>query len=219
MSDAERTLTDDGIERVGTGVDRPTAVRPVVAAFGVMTVLLTIGLGPVGLLVALVTIACWLAVATLGDRYSLAVPFAVAGGHVALVALAPAALAPLTVAVTEAGFALLVVASPRPWNRATLAAVVALAGVGGVAWLTLRASSLWLAGLALVLAFSLASYAVHRVALVQFDLVPDATGGTGRRSATMSGPDTDATHVETSTPTDGSGPTSDRTTETTHSDA
>ncbi len=229
-----RALVGVGAARAGAGVDPRNSAWPVVGALVATAALLAIALGPAGLLVALVTIACWIALAHGGRAgvSALAVPFAVAGGHVALAVLAPADLAPLAIVAIEAGFAGIVVASSRPRGRPTVAAVVAIAGLGGATWLPLRAGSPWLAGLVLLLALSLASYAVHRVTLVRFDLVSDAADETGALSATTPpGPGPDAATGETSTADGGvdAGPRSatdggtgsdpTRRPDTTHSDA
>ena len=141
------------------------SVWPQLLALALLSAVLAWTLGSIGVVVALVTIAGWLG-------HSL--PFGIAGGHVALVALAATAIDPLTFVAVEGAFVLWLLADVRPWGWATVAALSAVAGLGGVTWFALASGPLWLAGLTLLFAMALASYAIHRLALVRFGLVADA---------------------------------------------
>ncbi|WP_254861466.1 hypothetical protein [Halovivax gelatinilyticus] len=138
---------------------------PEAAALVVLTALLGLALGPAGVLVALVTIAC---------RVTLSLPFAIAGGHVALAALIGSEVDPLAFVAVEAAFVGWLVLTVRPFGRPTVVAIAAVVGLGSVTWLAVRGVSLWLAALTTVLALALASYAIHRVALVRVGLVTDS---------------------------------------------
>lgn len=160
MSDAPARPRSPAVARAGRWPARGAALA-VVAAFGAAA-------GPLGLLAGLATAAVW---------YALGTPYALAAGHVALVALTPDGAGPLAVGLVEAGL-LALVAVPL-WagaarGRTLAVAGGALAGLGGLAWLAVRALPLWAAALATLGALAAASYALHRLELVTLGLVDDA---------------------------------------------
>lgn len=138
-------------------------------AVGAFALIGTFGLiaGPLGVLAALVTALVWSVVGT---------PYAVAVGHVLLVALFPA-VDPVSFAIAEAGLLVLVVApavsadAPRRLVAGTIAVVPVL---GGVTWLAVRSQPLWLAAAVGGGTIAVASYALHRYGLVTLGLVDDA---------------------------------------------
>lgn len=167
------TRTADG--RTGR-FDRLPAPLPALLAVGVLIAALLYATGPVGLAIAALTAGAW-ALAP--------VPYALAAGHVALVALGPGGFDPVGVAVVEAGFlAVLVAALARePAPRAALAtAGLALLATGVVAWAALATGSLWAVAGTILLTLATIGYAIHRYQLVRFDLLADGSNaGAGSR--------------------------------------
>lgn len=139
--------------------------------------------GPIGVLGIL---AAAVALAVTADQYGsiggallvlaivLPAPYAVALGHVLLVALNPGSLDPVVLAIVEAGL-LAALLDAGAWGTRGREAVVTLASIGlvvGVAWASLRwGASLWTSAGALGLLLALVSYGLHRYELVLLDLV------------------------------------------------
>ena len=151
---------------------RRTLLRsvPIVLSVGVLTAALASVLGPLGVVVAAVTVGVW-AVAP--------VPYAIAAGHVALIALGPASLDPVAFVVVEAGFAAtLVTATVRllaPNVRDTIGVVaVAAVGLAIAGAVTLAAATTlptWAVAAVLLASLGTIAYAIHRYQLVRFGLV------------------------------------------------
>ncbi|WP_246999224.1 hypothetical protein [Halosolutus gelatinilyticus] len=150
------------------------AIAAVAAAFGLIS-------GPFGVLAGLATAIVWYAAGT---------PYAIAGGHVLLVALFPGGIGVVPFAVAEAAFVGLLVApavrlggttGARATARLIAVTLLAALSLAGVAWLAGRDRPLWVAGLVTLGALALASYGLHRYELVAFGLVVDeqATGADG----------------------------------------
>ena len=145
---------------------------PVSLALALLGVALSTAIGPVGVVVAIVTAAFW---------YALGVPYALAAGHVALVAVMPGGLDPLAVIVAEAGFgALLATVAVRSTSPARVAAV-ALGGAvlaGVTIWIVLgttsTSTSIWIAAAAVCLVLATAGYTLHRFQLVRLGLVTES---------------------------------------------
>ncbi|NHN46430.1 hypothetical protein G9464_02285 [Halostella sp. JP-L12] len=133
--------------------------------------------GVVGLCVAAATLgltAEGYGAVLLGLSLMLPAPYAVAIGHVLLVALSPDGIDQVAFVVTEAGLlATLIDAGVARVSGRDL--IVTLVGVGisiGSVWIALAGTrSLWtgVAVLAIIMAFG--SYGLHRYQLVEFDLV------------------------------------------------
>ncbi|PCR92184.1 hypothetical protein [Natrinema ejinorense] len=104
---------------------------------------------------------------------ALETPSAIGVGHVALVGLVPAGIDPFSVALVEAGFVALVLASaPRTARDARLghaaAALVSAGGLGGLAWAVLGPAGqpLWMAAGGSLAALAGGVYGLHRYGLV-----------------------------------------------------
>ncbi|WP_226042376.1 hypothetical protein [Natrinema sp. DC36] len=149
-----------------TGRDWPTGVTlaALVVAFGVVA-------GPLGLLAGLVT-------ALVG--YVLGPPYALAAGHVALVAVVPEGSALSVVVLVEAAFVLVLLvplrrgASP---GRTALVAVTSALVLAGAAWLVLDTQSIGLAATAVLVLLGIGAYGLHRFELVRLGLVPGSDDG------------------------------------------
>jgi hypothetical protein len=131
-----------------------------VAAFGAAA-------GPLGAAAGLTTALVW---------YTLGTPYAIAAGHVLLVALYPGDVDPLAVVVVEAAFVTLLLAplirTAQPFRL--IALTLSTAGLlGAIAWLTLESQSLWLAAALTVGALALGVYGWYRYGLVALGLVDD----------------------------------------------
>lgn len=135
-------------------------VLALVAAFGLAG-------GPLGVLAGATTALVWYVVGT---------PYAIAVGHVLLVAVFPGGIDPTAFAVVEVGFLVTVLEpairseAPGRVGAVTLGAVLAL---GGLAWLVVRSQSLWLAAAVTSGGLALASYGCYRYGLVTLGLVED----------------------------------------------
>jgi hypothetical protein len=131
-----------------------------VGAFGVVA-------GPLGAAAGLTTALVW---------YALGTPYAIAAGHVLLVALFPGEIDPIAVVVVEAAFVTLLVApllrTARPIRLLVL--TLSTAGIlGAIAWLTLESQSPWLAAVLTVGVLALGAYGWYRYGLVALGLVDD----------------------------------------------
>ena len=162
-------------DRDGTRASwRRTLLRsvPIVLAVAVLVATLVSVLGPLGVVVAAVTVGVW-AVAP--------VPYAIGAGHVALIALGPANLDPIAFVVVEAGFvAMIVPAIVRllaPGVRDVIGAVaVAAVGLAIASAVTLAAAATlptWAVAAVLLASLGTIAYAIHRYQLVRFGLVAE----------------------------------------------
>lgn len=120
--------------------------------------------GPVGLLVGAAVAAGW---------YGLSGPFAVAAGHVLLLALLAGRPDPAGLLVLEAGF-LAILAAPMAGLDDPVPPLAVTAGVGLVlgllAWFGWTAwEPRWLVGVALVAVVAVALYGLHRYQVVQLE--------------------------------------------------
>ena len=137
-----------------------------VSTLAVLTVLWTIALGPLGLAVGLTTAVTW---------YGLGTPYAIAAGHVILVA-GTESLALETILIVGLGF-LAVVLVPIVTTSTLRVVAVTLASFAsfiGLAWLVARTQPLWVAAASVALAITLTTYACHRYERVRLGLVPEA---------------------------------------------
>ncbi|MCU4741566.1 hypothetical protein OB955_10750 [Halobacteria archaeon AArc-m2/3/4] len=113
--------------------------------------------------------------------YIFGTPYAIAVGHVVLMALFPDGIDPLSFVLAETVFlAMLLVAAirtSRPIRFASVAIVATLV-LAGTAWVTLETQTqtqpLWVAAVALVGVGCLAVYGLHRYELVRLGLVSEA---------------------------------------------
>lgn len=140
---------------------------PAYGALAILTVALGLTIGPAGVLAGLATAAAW---------YALGVPYALAAGHVILVAGTPGLELP-TIVLVELAFLVLLVASVGRTPAPRVAGVVVLVaglGLGALAGATLLAQELWVAAVVLVGTIALVAYAVHRYELVRLGLVTEA---------------------------------------------
>ena len=138
-----------------------------VVALVVCTIALGLVVGPAGVLAGLVTAAVW---------YGLGVPYALAAGHVVLVAATPDRLAPSTIVLVELAFLPLLVASVRRTPAPLVAGGVVLgagAGLGALAWASYASRGPWIAALVLLGTIALVAYGVHRYELVRLGLVTE----------------------------------------------
>ncbi|WP_306059815.1 hypothetical protein [Natronococcus wangiae] len=139
----------------------------VVVAFVLVTAFGLAG-GLLGGLAGATTVLVWYVVGT---------PYAIAVGHVVLVAVFHGGIDPIAFAVVEAGFLVMMLEpairseAPGRVGAVTLGASVAL---GGLAWLVVRSQPLWLAAAVTIGGLTLASYGLYRYGLVMFGLVEDS---------------------------------------------
>jgi len=162
----------DPVRAVARGRDRPTVRvdthnRVTAVAFLVLIGMLGFSGGLPGLVVGIGTVAVW---------YALGLPYAVAAGHVALIAVFLDGISSVDLALVEVAFMAPLLASIRRVSTPLQTGIVALAVgslLGGTAWFVLASRSLWLAASAVVVLFMLVGYAVHRYELVQLGLVSD----------------------------------------------
>jgi len=164
-------VTDRSPRRVDSSVllpEQPALHRGELVAIGGLVVAFGLAAGLAGLGVALATIAIW---------YRAGTPYAIAAGHVLLVALAPEAFDIVSIVLVETAMIGLAIA-PATWAdwpvRIDLPTVVATLLLATVAILALRYQPLWIAGLLTVGALALASYALYRYSLVALDLIDDS---------------------------------------------
>lgn len=167
----------------------------IVVAFGAVA-------GPLGALAGIAT-------ALVG--YLFGIPYALAAGHVALVASFPDGIDPLPFIIVEVTF-IAVLLSPVPWTespgRITLVAITSTLTLAGAAWLIVDSQSLYLAATTVIVLLAIASYGLHRLELVRLGLVPDREDGkqahqtnTDQTDESTTDTDTDTTAKPTTEPT------------------
>ena len=180
MSQRDERVTNDSDERVTNDSDetlRDTTSHDWLAGATLLwfAVGLAVFAGGPGLAAGLAVAGLW---------YVLGTPAAIAIGTVCIAAVLPTAevvsltlvTAPLVVLV-----AVSVLASPESSHlsqrvvrelRVSLVAVTAsLVAIGGGGWLLVQVLPLWLGALAIVSAFAIAGYFVHRLLLFRLDLL------------------------------------------------
>ncbi|TMT87045.1 hypothetical protein E2L06_10795 [Haloterrigena sp. H1] len=168
-----------------TGRDWSTVISlaAIVVAFGAVA-------GPLGALAGIAT-------ALVG--YLFGIPYALAAGHVALVASFPDGIDPLPFIIVEVTFIAVLIA-PIRWTRSpgriTLVALTSALTLAGAAWLIVDSQSVYLAAATVIVLLAIASYGLHRLELVRLGLVPDLEDGEQARQT-----DTDRT-AEPTTDTD-----------------
>lgn len=150
-----------GSERIGSRLGAVATMAVLVAAFGLAA-------GPLGAAAGVTTALVWFVVGT---------PYAIAIGHVLIVALDPGGIDPATVAIVEAGFLVLLLAPALRTDapvRALAGTIGSVAVLGGLAWAAVSSQSLWVAAGLTVGGLALASYGLYRYGLVTLGLVDDA---------------------------------------------
>lgn len=176
------------------GRDWPTGVSLalLVVAFGIVA-------GPLGVLAGITT-------AVVG--YALGTPYALAAGHVALVAAVPNGIDPLSFVIVEAAFVAVLLAPMRRTaspGRIALVAVISAIALAGTAWLVVDSQSIWVAATAVLALLAIGAYGLHRLELVRLGLVPETDDGDPSRATDVESP-TDPT-TEPSAETTGETPT------------
>ena len=159
-----------------TGRDWSThiSLAAIVVAFGAVA-------GPLGALAGIAT-------ALVG--YLFGTPYALAAGHVALVASFPDGIDPLPFIIVEVTF-MAVLLAPIRWARSpriTLVALTSALTLAGAAWLVVDSQSVNMAAATVIVLLAIASYGLHRLELVRLGLVPDREDGKQTRQT-----DTDRT--------------------------
>lgn len=140
---------------------------PVMLMVAVLTVMFAFVVGPFGVLAGAVTAAIW---------YAFGIPYAVAGGHVTLVALFPDGIDGASLALIETAFVGLLLASllqtinPRQIAGTALGSAL---GLASIPWLIRQSQPSWIAAGVFLALFGVAMYGVHRYELVRLGLVPD----------------------------------------------
>lgn len=123
--------------------------------------------GPPGVLAGIATAVFW---------YALGVPYALAAGHVILVAATPERLDAFTIVLVELAFLTLPLAAvrrtPAPYV-AGAALIVGALGFGAIVALTYP-YGYWVTALVLLGTVTFIAYAVHRYELVRLGLVSDS---------------------------------------------
>lgn len=122
--------------------------------------------GPPGLLAGAITAATW---------YTFGTPYAIAVGHVALVASVPD-IGWIEFAIVELAFVAVLLGSARTASHPRRFGAVALASgtiLGGITWSVLGWQPLWVAASAFVLLFVLVAYGLHRYEFVVLGYRPD----------------------------------------------
>lgn len=107
--------------------------------------------------------------ATAAVALALGTPYAIAAGHVLLLAAFPEGVNPISLLAVEAGLLGLLAtdAASTPTPRRFLAsALLAATGLGGLAWILAESLSPWLAAIGLLAAVAIAAYGVHRYGLL-----------------------------------------------------
>lgn len=141
------------------------SLAALVAAFGVVA-------GPLGLLAGIATAAV---------GYLLGPPYALAFGHVALVAVVPNGIEPLSVVPLEAAFVAVLLAPVRRTAspvRIALVAVASAIALAGTAWVVVDSQSVGLAAATVLALVAFIAYGLHRYELVRLGLVPTDDDGT-----------------------------------------
>lgn len=151
--------------------DRPS---PWSTAIGALALVGTFGAaaGPPGIGAGVATILLW---------YGFGTPYALAVGHVLLLALFPGGIDPVAFVLVEAGL-LAVLVLPALRTRAPLrtaaGTLLAVAVLGGASWLAVVSLSLWQAAAVTAGTIALAGYGLYRYGLVALGLVDDDTSAT-----------------------------------------
>lgn len=148
--------------------EAPPSPRRLLAGALALVVALTAAFGVGGLLLAIGLTVGW---------YLLPVTYAIAGGSLLVLALAPTSLSDTQLVAVVASFlALLAVATPTDDRPIPALAALGLGAGGllGATWVGLAVGdAVWAGALVLALAFAVASYGLHRYELVQLGLVED----------------------------------------------
>lgn len=140
------------------------SLAALVAAFGAVA-------GPPGLLAGIATAAV---------GYLLGPPYALAFGHVALVAVVPNGIEPLSVVPVEAAFVAVLLAPVRRTAspvRIALVAVASAIALAGTAWFVVDSQSVGLATATVLALVAFIAYGLHRYELVRLGLVPTDDDG------------------------------------------
>ncbi|MDG5760441.1 hypothetical protein QA600_13955 [Natronococcus sp. A-GB1] len=151
--------------------ERPS---PWSTALGAVALVATFGAaaGPPGVVAGVATALLW---------YGFGTPYAVAVGHVLLLALFPDGIDPISFVIVEAGLVTLLVVPvlrSRAPLRTAAGTLLAVAGLGAVSWLAVVSLSLWQAAGVTAGAVALASYGAYRYGLVALGLVDDEPSST-----------------------------------------
>ncbi len=151
--------------------ERPS---PWSTALGAVALVATFGAaaGPPGVGAGVATLLLW---------YGFGTPYAIAVGHVLLLALFPGGIDPIAFALVEIGLLTLLVApvlGTRSPLRTVAGTLLAVAVLGGVSWLAVVSLSLWQAAGVTIGAVALASYGAYRYGLVALGLVDDEPSST-----------------------------------------
>ena len=137
-----------------------TALAAIIVAFGAVA-------GPLGVLAGIAT-------ALVGSLFG--IPYAIAAGHVALVASFPDGIDPLPFVIVEATFMAALLA-PIRWTqspgRIAIVATTSTLALAGTVWFIVGSQSIYLAATTVLVLLAIASYALHRLELVRLGLVPD----------------------------------------------
>ena len=145
----------------------PRKAWPELLALVVLTVVVTVLIGPIGVLVGIVTAAFW---------YGLGVPYALAAGVLVATAVTPGGLGPIAVGALTLAFAVLPVSAAVRTPAPSIAVATVLVGtvtLAGLAWASYVTYRPWVGGAVLLGAVAFATYGLHRYELVRFGLVSD----------------------------------------------
>ncbi|ELY93040.1 hypothetical protein C482_20236 [Natrialba chahannaoensis JCM 10990] len=128
--------------------------------------LLTLAVGPLSLLIVLITTGMW---------YALGTPYAIATGFVVLAALVPAVDTVMAVGIMLAFLPVTLLPTLRRiWGRFESAVLLASTGVfGSLTWLVAQTQPVWLTAGTLGFCVALGAYTMHRYERVQLGLVPE----------------------------------------------
>ncbi len=140
------------------------------AALGIIIVAFGIVSGPIGILAGIAT-------ALVG--YLFGTPYAFALGHVALAAVVPIGIDPISVIIVEAAFVAVLLAPLRRTTSPVALVGVALAStlvIAGTTWLVVNSQPTALAALTVLGCLAIAAYALHRLEIVRLGLVPTDRG-------------------------------------------
>ncbi|ELZ08715.1 hypothetical protein C478_17556 [Natrinema thermotolerans DSM 11552] len=164
------------------------ALGAIIVGFGIVS-------GPIGILAGTAT-------ALVG--YLFGAPYAFALGHVALAAIAPIGIDPISIVVVEAAFVAVLLAPLRRTTNPITLVGVALAStlvIAGIAWLVADSQSTALAALTVLGCLAIAAYALHRLEVVRLGLVP-ADNGRNRSTTDESIPEPVGTDTQRQTEDD-----------------
>ncbi|MFB1066373.1 hypothetical protein [Natrinema sp. H-ect4] len=172
-----------------------TAGRDWLTGAALIALIVTFGIvaGPLGVLAGIAT-------AIVG--YLLGPPYALAAGHVALVASIPGELTLLSIGLVEAAFMAVLLAPIRRSTRPVHIALVAITtgfALAGIVWLTSDSQPLWLAAMLVLTLIAIALYGLHRLELVKLGLVSDERDSTGQPASEP--PDEQPTETTADAPT------------------